>query len=247
VDDDDRAVDLVLTCATIRQTPGAAARSEPFRLRSIFFDNDGFLPATRACLARSFLPPALMSARTMRRDGAVAALRAATQDKHATVDVMFSALPLGDIAGYRCFLRAQARAHLPIERALTTAGAAGFVADWPARLRSEALIADLAELGEPVPPPLAAPAFASRAATLGGIYVLEGSRLGGKLLVRLAPMGAPTRFIAAPTRSGSWHDLLATLDATVSPGERDMTIEAARLVFDRFADAGRQELEPIAA
>lgn len=188
-----------------------------------------------------------MSATTLRHDGAVAALRAATRDDHARVDALFSALPLGEPAGYRRFLRAQARAHLPVERALSAAGAAGVVADWRSRLRGPALLGDLSDLGEAVPPPLSAPVFASAAALLGGIYVLEGSRLGGKLIARAAPAGMPTRFVAAPTRSGSWRGLLATLDAVLSPGECEAAIAAARAVFDRFAEAGRHELEPVAA
>lgn len=184
---------------------------------------------------------------TARSVSAVASLREATRNNHDEVDALFSSLPLGRMDSYRRFLRAQARAHLAVESALDAAGAGDIITDWAERRRGDALIADLSDLREPVPSRLAAPAFGDRAAVLGGVYVLEGSRLGGKLLARMVPAEAPTRFIAAPARAGSWRELLAMLDRMLRPDDLGAAVNSAREVFDRFADAGRQELEPIAS
>lgn len=79
-------------------------------------------------------------------------LRTATASYHQRVDDTFSVYALNDPASYRSFLRAQARAHLPVEDALDAGGIASIVTDWAARRRNTALHLDLAELGLEVPP-----------------------------------------------------------------------------------------------
>jgi heme oxygenase len=173
-----------------------------------------------------------------------AALRAATAEDHARVDRLFSTFDFGDPSGYRRFLGAQAAAHLPIEAALDAAGAAHLLADWPARRRSHHLLADLAALGLAVPKPVEPPPLPASAALLGAVYVLEGSRLGGALLKRGLPAGAPKRFLDAEQAPGAWRKLLAKLDESLyDPALLGAACETAGQVFRRFEVSARRFVE----
>jgi heme oxygenase len=173
-----------------------------------------------------------------------AALRAATRDEHDVVDGIFSRFDLSDPDQYRRFLRAQAAAHLPTERALEQAGIAVLVPNWPDRRRTSLIEADLAELGLGAIEEVSAPRFIGAAGALGGLYVLEGSRLGGAMLKRQLSADQPQRFLGAPGEAGAWRALLATLDESLAAeADLDAAIGAARSVFRSFALAGRNEWE----
>ena len=192
--------------------------------------------ALASIVFRSMVPP--MSSTSTARG----ALRAATAAHHDRVDAVFSQLNLGDRDGYRRFLQAQAGAHLPVEAALTRAGAAMVVPDWPARQRSAALLADLAALGLDAPAATADIAFDDTAAVLGGIYVLEGSRLGGALLARGVPAHFPRAFLA-PSDSALWRRLLQIVEHTlISADARASAVQSASRVFMLFESSGRRFL-----
>lgn len=175
--------------------------------------------------------------------GARWALRAATQSGHAQVDALLSTLNLGDRAEYGRFLAAQARAFLPVEAGLDRVDLAAVLPDWPGRRRSEALVADMEDLGAPLPPASPAAAFGGVEAALGAIYVLEGSRLGGRVLARSVAPGLPRRFLEAGDPA-HWRKLIAVLDATlVTEVQLAVAIEAARAVFARFAAGARCHIE----
>jgi heme oxygenase (biliverdin-IX-beta and delta-forming) len=133
-----------------------------------------------------------------------AALRAGTGSHHERVDRLFSAADLSDRASYGRFLQAQAAAHLAVERALVLRGVGAIVTDWPIRERGTLLCADLDELGLAIPDPIGIVVLDNEASLLGGLYVLEGSRLGGTLLKRSVPATFPTRFLGGGT-SSSWQ------------------------------------------
>lgn len=169
------------------------------------------------------------------------ALRSRTAEYHDRVDTLFSRTDLTDRAAYGRFLQAQAAAHFAAEDALDLAGAGAVLPDWDARRRSALLALDLADLGLSAPEP-AAIAFGSEAAILGGVYVLEGSRLGGALLKRSVPAAFPARFLGA-SDSAAWRSLLATLDARLqSPAAVDLAVDAAARVFLLFEASAQRVL-----
>lgn len=181
----------------------------------------------------------------LRAVSARSTLRTATADAHERVDDIFSRFRLTEAAGYRAFLRATASAHLRVEAGLEAAGAARLIHDWPERRRSHLIRSDLAALdtgaGRDEPPV----AFAGDAQLLGGVYVLEGSRLGGALLRRQVPHGLPQAFLGAPSPPGSWRKLSEFLDRHLADRQRlTEAIHAAHQVFTCFAAAGLAELEP---
>ncbi|MCW5620040.1 MAG: biliverdin-producing heme oxygenase, partial [Burkholderiales bacterium] len=111
-------------------------------------------------------------------------LRAATQPQHRNVDSRFGALLGQSEAGYAHFLEASAEGVFPLEQALADAGVAMIFPDWPRRVRSPALAADLADLGASEPVPADPPEIRGEACIFGVLYVLEGSRLGASMLMK---------------------------------------------------------------
>ncbi|RYD87558.1 MAG: hypothetical protein EOP61_35345 [Sphingomonadales bacterium] len=172
-----------------------------------------------------------------------ATLRLETRAEHARVDAAFSRYDLSSGEGYLRFLRRQAAAHLPVERALDAGGAARLVPDWAERGRAPLIRADLADLGCSDVVEMPFDGLASDPELLGGAYVLEGSRLGGALLQREVKPGLPTRFLGQGSSSG-WRALLTVLETKLrSPEEIAAAVKGARAVFACFEAAAGREVE----
>ena len=173
-----------------------------------------------------------------------AALRNATAEDHERVDALFSRFDLTQPEGYRAFLRAQVAATRAVEAALDEGRISETVADWPQRRRAALAVADLAALGAQPPYPLPKPALFGTAQLLGAAYVLEGSRLGAKVLRRGLPPEMPQTFLSAPAAPGAWAAMLMTIEAHVVTREDvAMACGAARRVFALFEAAATRELE----
>ena len=120
--------------------------------------------------------------------GAHAALRAATEAAHLRLHAIpvFRALAEGRItrAAYAGLLRRKLGFHAALEARLAEVpGLADFGIDLVARRRTHLLRADIAWLDAEADVPWSPlPAFATPAAALGGLYVAEGSTLGGRQL-----------------------------------------------------------------
>jgi heme oxygenase (biliverdin-IX-beta and delta-forming) len=161
------------------------------------------------------------------------ALRAATGAAHDAVDAAFGAFDLTDRASYARFLAAHAELVWPLEAALP---GKRVVADWPERKRGALLKEDRAFF-PPLAPrqSVALPDFGSVEAVAGTLYVLEGSRLGGKFLARGLPRGFPRAYLDADQRAGSWQHLLSALDGLLgAPAALDAAITAAHATFAAF-------------
>ena len=165
-------------------------------------------------------------------------LREGTADCHARVDAAFGSFDLSSLAGYRDFLTAQARAFLPIEEALDLAGVAGLLPDWPERRRGKALIADLNCLKVHIPKPCIVPKIDSPAAIWGQVYVLEGSRLGGKMLKNSLNQDMPHAFLGSRAAPGAWRSLLDRIDRNlIEPADHAIALGSARATFAIFEEA----------
>lgn len=139
---------------------------------------------------------------------AVERLRATTRSFHDVTDAEYSTFDLSDIDHYGRFLLAHARA--------TSAAEAMLLADaaLPAwRTRTRLLADDLEKLGIAMPPPLVFPGSTDDGWRWGVLYVLEGSRLGGAVLLKRTRPGAPVGFLSARHLSGEWRGLLSAIDA----------------------------------
>jgi heme oxygenase len=166
----------------------------------------------------------------------------ATAQWHQRVDDVFAAVDLTDRLAYVRFLCAQAAAHLPAEQALEAHGIAAVIPDWPSRRRAHLIRNDLLALDLDVPPLEPEPIFSGVAALLGATYVLEGSRLGGAMLLRSVPAQFPTAFLSAGT-SMAWRDLISLLDQRLCTRiDIDEAIQAACQTFALFERSGKRLL-----
>lgn len=168
-------------------------------------------------------------------------LRDATAAAHRELDAQLSSFDLTALAGYRRFLQASAGALLPLEAALVDAGVAGLFPDWPERTRSAAIAADLGRLGSAAQSTVAVPPL-TPSGIFGAMYVLEGSRLGAKFLLReLADATDPritqaTSYLSHGAGKRLWQSFLTKLQRDESCDEAE-AIAAARIAFAAFEQA----------
>lgn len=157
-------------------------------------------------------------------------LRAATDTLHDEVDRQAGDYDLATPAGQRSFLEMMAHGLGAVEPALERGGVLGFFPQWPTRTRLEAAHEELGETGAPVQE--AALEYASEAEVWGALYVLEGSRLGSRMLARQAP---GSRFLAASAEDRSWPDFLEALGvADKRLGDAAGMIRGAQKTFAAF-------------
>ena len=164
-------------------------------------------------------------------------LKEATAVLHGEVDLKLSKNLNGRRDGYPVFLRIMASAILPLEDLLTAKNAAAFVTDWPLRSRSAELKADLAALGlEPYVEAIELPDF-GEAHALGIMYVLEGSRLGGRVILSRLAGGSkalPTRFLSHG-HGRLWQSFLSQLEMSdAAQRHTEKLVEGATFAFRRF-------------
>jgi heme oxygenase len=186
------------------------------------------------------MQPAFRSAASA-RFSARRLLREATADLHREVDARFSGPLDTDRGAYRAFLAALGRAVLPLEAGLEAGGVAAILPDWPERRRSAALAHDLSALGVASLGAARTPELQGEALQLGTLYVLEGSRLGAKLLLRRVlghpdpAVRAATRYLAHGETQDLWRSFVERLDASeaVRAGP-DRAIAGARAAFLAF-------------
>ena len=143
-------------------------------------------------------------------------LRAETRRFH---DLLDGSLPLSEISrrdGYIRYLLTNWPC-AAIEQALENTGVHRLLHDWDYRSRRFELADDLAALGVALPP-LTSFRIANDVGTiLGWSYVLEGSRLGAKIILRTlqknatAEIRAATRFLRHGSNQNHWESFKETL------------------------------------
>lgn len=165
-------------------------------------------------------------------------LRSETAEAHERVDAAFAAFDLTDRASYARFLAAHAEVVWPLEAAL-----AGdrVTADWETRKRGALLREDLAHLrphATPGPANQSDIVFGTLPEIAGALYVLEGSRLGGKFLARRLPAGFPRAYLDADQPPANWRKLLDCLDTILyDAADMQSALAAAHRVFSVFERA----------
>lgn len=162
-------------------------------------------------------------------------LRDATAADHARLDVLAAKWNIARRDDYALFLKAQARALFGLEAALEESDVARVLSDWPQRRRRHALQQDIESLGEALPEALPVAAFSSEAEIFGTLYVLEGSRLGARFLLKqMADAALPTAFLRHGEGKHFWQSFLERLEQGVGDAELAGCIQSARCAFSLF-------------
>lgn len=149
-----------------------------------------------------------------------AALRARTAAAHARVDRVFGRFDLARRESYIRFLQAHARVLPPIEAALGHRR----LPRW--RPRTDCLSRDLAAFRHGLPALLPLTSGRGFAQQVGLVYVTEGSRLGGRLLLQRVGPGFSSHYLSAIHEPGEWRAFTTELDA-LAKGEGADWLEGA--------------------
>ena len=160
------------------------------------------------------------------------ALRDLTRGDHERLDALVG--HFGDSKSYTRYLEGMAAFRAPVERALLQADTSAILGEWQPGMVSAELAQDLRDLGrENVAAVGDFPLPADRDGLLGVLYVLEGSALGARVLVRRAAALGFTaehgaRHLAAQTaRPQAWPQFVALLDS-IGPEGMERAATAAR-------------------
>jgi heme oxygenase (biliverdin-IX-beta and delta-forming) len=186
-----------------------------------------------------------MNARPGAGRGLRCRLRDATAEAHERVNALFGAHELTFRPDYRWFLEANAAALLPLERALVEAGGERLFHDWELRSRSNAILQDLAQVGGTAPP-LQLDYQLNDDAIIGAMYVLEGSRLGAKVLVKRVTqsddpaVAQATAYLRHGEGLSLWRNFVDTLERFRTRRDSDVIggAHATFAFFERAASSG---------
>ena len=162
-------------------------------------------------------------------------LRTATHAQHRALDQQLAGLDLARSDCYRSFLEASAAAVVPLEARLDASAVSDHFPDWPQRRRAELLCEDIAALGGKIVPLQLAAAPLSTAAMFGVLYVLEGSRLGARVLLQRVPPSIRARRYLSAGDTTLWPTFLASLETTTL--EVEIALQAAVRTFGLFQQA----------
>ncbi|MGV3552441.1 biliverdin-producing heme oxygenase [Rhizobium sp.] len=176
-------------------------------------------------------------------------LRDLTRDDHERLDALVG--DFTDDDAYARYLTGMTVFRDRVERRLSEIDYPHTFGEWRPGLIADELKQDLADLGHDVPDnatPFDLPL--DRDGLLGVLYVLEGSSLGARLLVRrAAELGYSAdhgaRHLAAQTsRPQTWSTFVAMLDG-LAPSGLEKAAQAARMTFaaaiDAFSGIGYRE------
>jgi len=163
-------------------------------------------------------------------------LLASTRGLHDEVDRRAGRFDLAGPAGRAGLLRFMYRGLQPVEDGLDRAGAAGLYPAWPDRRRRSVLRRDLRRLGAGLPDDRPPVDFGSVEAAWGALYVLEGSRLGARIIARNWPAGERPGFLE-PDQAGKWQAFIEAL-RRYDPGRpsHPLVLGGASQAFEAFLD-----------
>ena len=169
-------------------------------------------------------------------------LRTETRQDHEALDALFDGMLEDESHGrYRGFVAMNLLAHRAIEPRLVGALAE---AGWQPGDRLEAAERDAHALGlETVEPPPFALAPLALPAAFGVAYVLEGSRLGARFMLKALQAreadatrnGLPTHYLQASGDPSPFRNLLTAMnEAGMTEDDQTLAVEAARQTFRYF-------------
>lgn len=167
-------------------------------------------------------------------------IRSRTAHLHRQLDDRLSVYDLADAQDYRHFLSIHASV-LPAWENWLQRHIALAPSDMTPIFRAPLLHADICALtghAPPAAPPSLPPLVASPAACMGVIYVLEGSRLGARILHKRVSGDLPLSYLADRRQMVDWRAFTHDLDQ-LPDNELDIAIDAAAALFQSFLETAR--------
>lgn len=174
-------------------------------------------------------------------------LREATAPHHRSIENVMPLFPSIEIDNYRQLLEKFWGFYAPLEEAHQKAWSERTdKLDMPARLRTPSLMKDLSYFHDPaaiagLPTCADLPQYMSWAELYGGLYVIEGSSLGGQVITQhLKKMGFPEEvchfFSGYGAKTGKmWQSFLHELQGHVQSAEdRARAVKAAQETFSKL-------------
>ncbi|WP_417683987.1 biliverdin-producing heme oxygenase [Roseibium sp.] len=159
-------------------------------------------------------------------------LAEATRDLHTAVDRRAALFDMRNPEGLSSFLSFMHAGLSAIETALDEFGMSSIFPEWPDRKRLHILEEEIA-MGNQAGG--RAVRFQSEAETWGALYVLEGSRLGGRMLARMLPEPSISPFLAGNIDCRFWSVFLGKLsDADDRLNDRNGMMLGAGKAFGAF-------------
>jgi heme oxygenase len=176
-------------------------------------------------------------------------LRAATRGAHSKADHLFGCFDLADPEAYRRLLAVH-QAVVPFcETILEASGVDALISDWPSRTRAAALAEDLAIIGAGSGSALGLASQVDAPAAFGMLYVLEGSRLGGAVLIRRLEANPDVNCRSAMHYFGHgeglnlWPSFVVAFDKSPDVlGNYEAVVSSALETFELFICAARASL-----
>lgn len=180
-----------------------------------------------------------MTKLTSDRDGIRFFLSRETRSLHEIVDKQAEINDLASREGVGRLLTFFYRGFSQIERALEAAGAGKVLKDWDERKRSDLLKKDLAgfgvlveDLGQDWVKPME---FSSAVEIWGALYVIEGSRLGARMMVRASEFTQASAFLSESAECRYWPTFVAELNrADEQLADREGMARGAQKAFQAF-------------
>lgn len=131
-----------------------------------------------------------------------------------------------------------------VEKAIAPFITPELLPDYKDRRNSSYLKQDIEELGFTVDelPAATAPEISGTLSALGALYVMEGSIMGGSIIVQMLAKGGITQGVSffsgyGPATGEMWGKFIAVLNQqAVIAGDESAAIEAANATFSRFGD-----------
>ena len=156
-----------------------------------------------------------------------------TRALHDVLDARATAFDLSTQDGLKAFLTFLHRGIAAIEAGLEQFRIGDVFSDWHSRKRADILAAEAGALSDKATPLLQ---FRSEPEAWGGLYVLEGSRLGARVLLNSSPFSKNSQFLASSAASSYWPEFLRYLDeADDRLKNRGDMVEGAKRSFLAFS------------
>lgn len=173
-------------------------------------------------------------------------IKEATKTAHQQLEkkVVLQLKAIRSNADYAALLKKFYAYFSKVEKAITPFITPELLPDYKDRRNTTYLKKDIEELGFTIDelPAATAPEISGTLQALGALYVMEGSIMGGNIIVQLLAKGGMTQGISffsgyGPATGEMWGKFIAVLNRQATTPEAEAAaIQAANETFNRFGD-----------